>query len=103
MGQMIELVAKDHFKNAAYVAHPSGKAKGAVVVLQEIFGVNAHIKAVADMAERGDMQMNGLKGELKEKFVGTVAVLPTRTFEQDLTLNLGGRDIRRLPSGQLKA
>ena len=48
MGQMIELVSKDHFKNVAYVAHPAGKAKGAVVVLQEIFGVNAHIKAVAD-------------------------------------------------------
>ena len=28
MGQMIELVAKDHFKNVAYVARPSGKAKG---------------------------------------------------------------------------
>src|SRR5690606_20249526 len=32
----------------AYVAEPEGKAKGAVVVLQEIFGVNAHIRAVAD-------------------------------------------------------
>ena len=48
MGQMIDLVSKDHFKNTAYVAHPSGKAKGAVVVLQEIFGVNKHIQAVAD-------------------------------------------------------
>jgi carboxymethylenebutenolidase len=48
MGHMIELISKDHFKNHAYVAKPTGQAKGAVVVLQEIFGVNAHIRAVAD-------------------------------------------------------
>ena len=32
----------------AYVAQPTGKAKGAVVVLQEIFGVNSHSRSVAD-------------------------------------------------------
>jgi len=48
------------------------------------------------MAERGGMQMNSLKGELKEKFAGTETVLPTRTFDQGLVLNLGGRDIRIL-------
>ncbi len=32
----------------AYVAQPTGVAKGAIVVLQEIFGVNSHIQAVAD-------------------------------------------------------
>ena len=31
-----------------YVSQPDGPARGAVVVLQEIFGVNAHIRAVAD-------------------------------------------------------
>jgi carboxymethylenebutenolidase len=30
------------------VAQPPGQPRGAVVVLQEIFGVNAHIRAVAD-------------------------------------------------------
>jgi carboxymethylenebutenolidase len=30
------------------VARPAGKPRGGVVVLQEIFGVNAHIRAVAD-------------------------------------------------------
>jgi glyoxylase-like metal-dependent hydrolase (beta-lactamase superfamily II) len=64
------------------------KAQGAEII--------AHTKAVADMAERSGMQMNGLKGELKEKFAGTEAVLPTRTFEQELRLDLGGRDIRIL-------
>jgi carboxymethylenebutenolidase len=48
MGQFIELTAKDGFKFPAYVAEPSGKPKGAVVVVQEIFGVNSHIRSVAD-------------------------------------------------------
>lgn len=48
MGKMIELTASDGFKLGAYVAEPGGKARGAVVVMQEIFGVNSHIKSVAD-------------------------------------------------------
>ncbi len=32
----------------AWQADPSGPAKGGLVVIQEIFGVNAHIRAVAD-------------------------------------------------------
>jgi carboxymethylenebutenolidase len=48
MGQMIELKASDGFTLAAYVAAPAGKARGALVVAQEIFGVNNHIKSVAD-------------------------------------------------------
>jgi carboxymethylenebutenolidase len=48
MGQMIELKASDGFTLSAYVAEPSGKPRGALVVVQEIFGVNNHIKRVAD-------------------------------------------------------
>ncbi len=48
MGKMIELTATDSHKLAAYRAEPAGKARGAVVVIQEIFGVNSHIKSVAD-------------------------------------------------------
>ena len=48
MGQFINLTAADGFTLPAYVAVPAGKAKGAVVVLQEIFGVNSHIQSVAD-------------------------------------------------------
>jgi carboxymethylenebutenolidase len=42
------LKAADGHNLAAYVAQPAGKPKGAVVVVQEIFGVNSHIRAVAD-------------------------------------------------------
>lgn len=48
MGQYIHLTAADGFTFPAYVAQALGTPKGAVVVLQEIFGVNSHIRAVAD-------------------------------------------------------
>lgn len=48
MGQMIELQAADGVRIAAYEARPMGQARGAVVVIQEIFGVNSHIRSVAD-------------------------------------------------------
>jgi carboxymethylenebutenolidase len=48
MGQTITLKAKDGHSFSAYRADPTGAPKGAIVVIQEIFGVNHHIKAVAD-------------------------------------------------------
>ena len=48
MGKMIELTASDGHKLAAYRADPAGKPRGAIVVIQEIFGVNSHVRSVAD-------------------------------------------------------
>ena len=48
MGKTIQLQSADGFKFDAYVAQPAQPAKAAVVVLQEIFGVNDHIRKVAD-------------------------------------------------------
>jgi carboxymethylenebutenolidase len=48
MGQMISLTAPDGHRLDAYQALPDGQARGAVVVVQEIFGVNRHIRRVAD-------------------------------------------------------
>ena len=48
MGKFIDLKSADGFVFPAYVAEPAGQSKGAVVVLQEIFGVNSHIRSVAD-------------------------------------------------------
>jgi carboxymethylenebutenolidase len=45
---MIELTAADGHKLAAYRAEPKGKPLGGLIVVQEIFGVNSHIKSVAD-------------------------------------------------------
>jgi carboxymethylenebutenolidase len=48
VGQNITLTASDSFKLGAYRADPAGKPKGAIVVIQEIFGVNSHIRNVCD-------------------------------------------------------
>ncbi|HEY1103611.1 MAG TPA: dienelactone hydrolase family protein [Burkholderiaceae bacterium] len=48
MAHTASLTAADGTVVPAYVAEPAGTPRGAVVVLQEIFGVNAHIRAVAD-------------------------------------------------------
>lgn len=48
MANFIDLKSADGFVFPAYVAEPAGKPRGAVVVLQEIFGVNSHIRSVAD-------------------------------------------------------
>ena len=52
MGEKITLTCKDGQKIAAYVARPAGAPQGAVVVLQEIFGANQHIRNVADLYAR---------------------------------------------------
>ena len=44
----VTLKAADGHEFDAYRAEPSGPVRGGVVVLQEIFGVNAHIRAIAD-------------------------------------------------------
>ncbi len=48
LGKQFSLVAADGFKLGAYRADPSAPAKGGIVVIQEIFGVNHHIRAVCD-------------------------------------------------------
>jgi carboxymethylenebutenolidase len=44
----IELTTSDGFTLDAYRSDPTGTPRGAVVVVQEIFGVNSHIRSVAD-------------------------------------------------------
>jgi carboxymethylenebutenolidase len=48
MGDAITLTAEDGHKLAAYRAAPTGTPRGGLVVVQEIFGVNSHIKSVCD-------------------------------------------------------
>lgn len=48
MGTQISLTASDGFNLGAYRADPPGTPKGGLVVIQEIFGVNHHIRNVCD-------------------------------------------------------
>jgi carboxymethylenebutenolidase len=54
MGEWIKLKADDGFEVSAWKAQPKGAPRGGIVVIQEIFGVNGHIRSVADrFAEAG--------------------------------------------------
>lgn len=48
MSETVKLTASDGHQLDAYVARPSGNHVAGLVVVQEIFGVNQHIRSVAD-------------------------------------------------------
>ncbi|TMH38243.1 MAG: dienelactone hydrolase family protein [Betaproteobacteria bacterium] len=48
MGQFTELQTSDGARISAYDAAPAASPRGALVVAQEIFGVNSHIRNVCD-------------------------------------------------------
>src|SRR5262245_9389652 len=48
MAETLNRTAEDGHRLSAYRATPSGKRRGGLVVIQEIFGVNSHIKNVTD-------------------------------------------------------
>jgi carboxymethylenebutenolidase len=48
MSNDLQLTAADGFRLDAYLAQPAGAPRGGLIVLQEIFGVNSHIRSVAD-------------------------------------------------------
>ena len=48
MGDSVKLRASDGHQLDAYLAMPEGEPVAGLVVVQEIFGVNAHIRRVAD-------------------------------------------------------
>ena len=81
MGEWIQLEASDGNRLSAYKAVPEGEAKGAVVVVQEIFGVNSHIRSVAD----------------RFASVGYVAVAPALfdRYEHGVELKYEGEDMQR--------
>ena len=81
MGEFVQLTAEDGAELGAYVSRPEGAAKGAVVVVQEIFGVNSQIRDVADMfASQG--------------YVGIAPALFDR-FEKGVELKDTGDDLKK--------
>ncbi|HLT01956.1 MAG TPA: dienelactone hydrolase family protein [Geminicoccaceae bacterium] len=48
MGKIVEGTAADGHRLSMYRADPAGERRGALVVVQEIFGVNGHIRSVCD-------------------------------------------------------
>ena len=81
MGEWVKLRASDGHELSAYVARPEGEAIGALVVVQEIFGVNKSIQAAAD-------------GYAKDGFVAIAPALFDR-IERDLQLGYGEEDMKK--------
>jgi carboxymethylenebutenolidase len=81
MSDWIKLKASDGHELSAYVARPAGEAIGALVLVQEIFGVNAHIRSVAD-------------GYAKDGFLVVAPAIFDR-FERGLDLTYGPEDMKR--------
>jgi carboxymethylenebutenolidase len=48
MGQFTTIMARDGHEFQAWLAAPPGRPRGAVLVIQEIFGINAHIRSLTD-------------------------------------------------------
>lgn len=48
MGKTVNLTAGDSHSFQAYLAEPTGQPRFGLVVIQEIFGLNAHIRGVCD-------------------------------------------------------
>ena len=81
MAESIQLIARDGHELSMYVSRPSGTPVGAVVVLQEIFGINAHIRSVAD-------------GFAKEGYVAVAPALFDR-IERGVDLKYEGSDMQK--------
>jgi carboxymethylenebutenolidase len=81
MSEWIQLKAEDGHELSAYVARPQGEAIGALVLVQEIYGINAHIRSVAD-------------GYAKDGFLVVAPAIFDR-FERSVELKYGGEDQQR--------
>ena len=81
MGKWVKLKAEDGHELSAYVATPEQAPIGALVVVQEIFGVNKSIRGVADEYAR-------------EGFLAIAPALFDR-YERDLELGYGEADMKK--------
>jgi carboxymethylenebutenolidase len=84
MSEYVTLRAADGHELSAYVARPAGEPFAALVVVQEIFGVNAHIRSVAD-------------GYAKDGFLAVAPALFDR-IERGVELGYDGVDAEKARS-----
>jgi carboxymethylenebutenolidase len=81
MTEHVKLTAADGHELDAYIAKPAGKPIAALVVIQEIFGVNGHIRDVAD-------------GYAKDGFLAIAPALFDR-YERGVDLGYEGDDMKK--------
>lgn len=81
MSEHVNLKAEDGHELEAYVATPAGDPLAALVVIQEVFGVNAHIRSVAD-------------GYARDGFLAVAPALFDR-IERGVELKYEGEDMQK--------
>ena len=81
MSEWVQLKAQDGHEFDAYVAQPAGTPLGAIVVIQEIFGVNPSIQGVAD-------------AYAKEGYLGIAPALFDR-FEKNVQIGYAGEEKKK--------
>lgn len=81
MSEWLKLKASDGHELSAYMVRPEGTPKGGLVVVQEIFGVNSHIRSVAE-------------GYAKEGYVAVAPALFDR-IERGVELRYEGADMQK--------
>ena len=55
--QIVDLAVADETSMRAYVAEPEGPARAGIIVFQEIFGVNHHIRDIAERFARDGLDV----------------------------------------------
>ena len=81
MGERVKLRAADGFELEAYVARPAAEPIAGLVVVQEAFGVNSHIRSVTD-------------GWAKDGFLAVAPALFDRV-ERGVELSYTGDDLQK--------
>jgi len=81
MGEFVTLTAADGHELSAYLARPAGEPLAGLAVVQEIFGVNQHIRSVAD-------------GYARDGFLAVAPALFDR-IERGVELGYEGADMLR--------
>ncbi len=81
MGEHVKLTASDDHELDAYVARPAGSPLAGLVVVQEAFGVNSHIRSVTD-------------GWAKDGFLAVAPALFDR-LERGVDLTYGQEDMQK--------
>lgn len=81
MSEWVKLQASDGHELSGYLARPEGETIGALVVVQEIFGVNQYVRKVADRYAR-------------DGFVALAPALFDR-IEKGVELGYEGEDMKR--------
>ena len=84
MSERVRLTANDGHEVEAYVAKPEGESIAGLVVVQEIFGINPHIRSVAD-------------GYAKDGFLAVAPALFDR-YERGVELGYEGEDMQKARS-----